>query len=35
MDDISPIDDLHSTGHYRRITAGNILGQMLRELAQA
>jgi CO/xanthine dehydrogenase FAD-binding subunit len=35
MEDISPIDDIRSTGHYRRVTAGNLLGQMLRELAQA
>ena len=35
MEDISPIDDIRSTGHYRRVTAGNILGQMLRELARA
>jgi CO/xanthine dehydrogenase FAD-binding subunit len=34
MDDISPIDDIRSTGHYRRVTAGNILGQMLKELGR-
>jgi CO/xanthine dehydrogenase FAD-binding subunit len=34
MADISPIDDIRSTGHYRRVTAGNLLGQMLRELAR-
>ncbi|HWQ09717.1 MAG TPA: xanthine dehydrogenase family protein subunit M [Holophaga sp.] len=35
MDDINPIDDIRSTGHYRRITALKILGQMLGELAGA
>jgi CO/xanthine dehydrogenase FAD-binding subunit len=35
MADISPIDDIRSTGHYRRVTAGNLLGQMLGELALA
>jgi CO/xanthine dehydrogenase FAD-binding subunit len=33
MEDISPIDDIRSTGHYRRVTAGNLLEQMLGELA--
>jgi CO/xanthine dehydrogenase FAD-binding subunit len=35
MDDISPMDDLRSTAHYRRATAYKLLGQMLRELAGA
>jgi CO/xanthine dehydrogenase FAD-binding subunit len=35
QEDISPMDDIRSTAHYRRVTAGNILGQMLRELARA
>lgn len=35
QEDISPMDDIRSTAHYRRVTAGNILGQMLRELAKA
>jgi len=33
--DISPMDDIRSSAHYRRVIAGNILAQMLRELAQA
>ena len=35
QEDISPMDDIRSTAHYRRVTAGNILGQMLGELAKA
>jgi CO/xanthine dehydrogenase FAD-binding subunit len=32
QEDISPMDDIRSSAHYRRVTAGNLLGQMLREL---
>ena len=32
MEDISPIDDLRSTAHYRRTVAGNVLAQALMEL---
>jgi CO/xanthine dehydrogenase FAD-binding subunit len=35
LEDISPIDDIRSTGHYRRVTALKLLGRMLGELAQA
>jgi len=31
--DISPIDDIRSTAHYRGVVARNVLGQMLRELS--
>jgi CO/xanthine dehydrogenase FAD-binding subunit len=34
MADISPIDDIRSTAHYRRVTAGNLLEQMVGELLQ-
>jgi CO/xanthine dehydrogenase FAD-binding subunit len=34
QEDISPMDDIRSTAHYRRVTAGKILGQMLTELAK-
>jgi CO/xanthine dehydrogenase FAD-binding subunit len=34
MDDISPMDDIRSTAHYRQVTARNLFGQMLRELAR-
>ena len=30
--DISPIDDIRASAHYRSVVAGNVLGQMLREL---
>jgi CO/xanthine dehydrogenase FAD-binding subunit len=33
--DISPIDDIRSTAHYRRVITGNVLGQALRELERA
>lgn len=33
LDDISPIDDIRATAHYRKVVTGNLLGQMLRELA--
>jgi CO/xanthine dehydrogenase FAD-binding subunit len=33
--DISPIDDIRSTAHYRTIVTQNVLGQMLQELAKA
>jgi CO/xanthine dehydrogenase FAD-binding subunit len=33
MADISPIDDIRSTAHYRRTVAGNVLAQALTELA--
>jgi CO/xanthine dehydrogenase FAD-binding subunit len=32
--DISPIDDIRSTARYRRVVAGNVLAQMLAELAE-
>jgi CO/xanthine dehydrogenase FAD-binding subunit len=32
--DISPIDDIRSTAHYRTVVTQNVLGQMLRELAK-
>lgn len=32
--DISPIDDIRSTAHYRRVAAGNILAQMLKLLLE-
>jgi len=32
MADISPIDDIRSTAHYRRTVAGNVLVQALSEL---
>jgi CO/xanthine dehydrogenase FAD-binding subunit len=32
QEDISPIDDLRSTAHYRRTVAGNLLAQMLEAL---
>lgn len=35
LQDISPIDDIRSTAHYRRVVAQNVLGQMLRELSRA
>jgi len=35
MADISPIDDIRSTAHYRRTVTGNVLVQMLEELARA
>lgn len=34
MADISPIDDIRSTAHYRRVVAGNVFEQMLGELAR-
>lgn len=33
--DISPIDDIRSTAHYRTIVTQNVLGQMLQELAKS
>jgi len=33
--DISPIDDIRATAHYRSVVTGNLLAQMLRGLAQA
>ncbi len=33
LSDISPIDDIRATAHYRNVVTGNLLGQMLRELA--
>ncbi len=33
--DISPIDDIRATAHYRSVVTGNLLAQMLRELTQA
>ncbi len=33
LDEISPIDDIRATAHYRKVVTGNLLGQMLRELA--
>jgi CO/xanthine dehydrogenase FAD-binding subunit len=35
MEDISPIDDIRSTARYRRAVTGNVLEQMLEELARA
>jgi len=35
MADISPIDDLRSTAHYRRVVTANVFRQMLGELALA
>jgi len=35
LQDISPIDDIRSTAHYRQAVAQNVLGQMLRELSSA
>ncbi|MDR3670679.1 MAG: hypothetical protein P4L36_07540, partial [Holophaga sp.] len=35
QEDISPMDDIRSSAHYRRVIAGNILGQMVRELVKA
>jgi CO/xanthine dehydrogenase FAD-binding subunit len=32
--DISPIDDIRSTAHYRTVVTQNVLGQMLRELTR-
>ncbi len=33
--DISPIDDIRATAHYRSVVTGNLLALMLRELTQA
>jgi CO/xanthine dehydrogenase FAD-binding subunit len=33
--DISPIDDIRSTAHYRSVVTLNVLGQMLRELSKS
>ena len=33
MADISPMDDIRSTAHYRRVVTGNVFRQMLGELA--
>ena len=33
--DISPIDDIRSTSHYRSVVTQNVLGQMLQELAKS
>ena len=33
--DISPIDDIRSTAHYRSVVAQNVLGQMLHELSKS
>jgi CO/xanthine dehydrogenase FAD-binding subunit len=33
--DMSPIDDIRATAHYRSVVTRNLLGQMLRELANA
>jgi len=33
MEDLSPIDDVRSNAHYRRVVAGNVLAGMLREWA--
>jgi CO/xanthine dehydrogenase FAD-binding subunit len=33
LDDISPIDDIRASAHYRRVVTQNVLGHMLRELA--
>jgi CO/xanthine dehydrogenase FAD-binding subunit len=35
LQDLSPIDDIRSTAHYRRVVAQNVLGQMLLELAKS
>ena len=35
LKDISPIDDIRSTAHYRSIVTQNVLGQMLGELAKS
>ena len=35
LHDLSPIDDIRSTAHYRRVVAQNVLGQMLLELAKS
>lgn len=35
LQDISPIDDIRSTAHYRQVVTQNVLGQMLRELAKS
>lgn len=35
MADICPIDDIRSTARYRRVVSGNVLEQMLAELARA
>jgi CO/xanthine dehydrogenase FAD-binding subunit len=34
QEDISPIDDIRATAHYRRVVTANVLGQMLGELAK-
>ena len=34
MTDFSPIDDIRSTAHYRRVVTGNVFQQMLEELAK-
>lgn len=33
LDDISPIDDIRASAHYRSVVTQNVLGHMLRELA--
>ena len=33
--DMSPIDDIRATAHYRSVVTQNVLGHMLRELATA
>ncbi|MDP1831830.1 MAG: xanthine dehydrogenase family protein subunit M [Geothrix sp.] len=33
LDDMSPIDDIRASAHYRRVVTRNVLGHMLRELA--
>jgi len=33
--DMSPIDDIRASAHYRSVVTRNLLGQMLRELANA
>jgi CO/xanthine dehydrogenase FAD-binding subunit len=33
LEDISPIDDIRASAHYRRVVTQNVLGHMLRELA--
>jgi xanthine dehydrogenase iron-sulfur cluster and FAD-binding subunit A len=35
LDDISPIDDIRATAHYRSVVTQNVLGHMLRELAKS
>jgi len=35
LEDISPIDDIRASAHYRQVVTGNVLAQMLTELGRA